>query len=266
MGNLEKLVVLTVFFLAAVVLAVSIDTGSPVSAAGSTPAEDLGRRLEVAERTVDAPLAAPADEETAGNGGARAADGPPLLSATGSREVPAGESAGGESPADRVATDRAPGELREIAGLVPTISERFWSYTCRSGDTYSSLARRLYGSNVYAEALRQANPDVLVLEAGVQLTVPADARPTPPRTQAAEARPVRSAPTRTVREPQASEDLDGRLGTEFREHTVARGETLSHIAQRYYGRSSLWRRIYDANRDVIESPDRVSEGTVLRVP
>jgi nucleoid-associated protein YgaU len=28
----------------------------------------------------------------------------------------------------------------------------------------------------------------------------------------------------------------------------------------------LWRRIYDENREEIADPDRVSEGTVLRIP
>jgi nucleoid-associated protein YgaU len=49
-------------------------------------------------------------------------------------------------------------------------------------------------------------------------------------------------------------------------HTVARGETLSHIAQAVYGRASQWRRIFDANRDQLDDPDRIHPGQVLKIP
>lgn len=49
-------------------------------------------------------------------------------------------------------------------------------------------------------------------------------------------------------------------------HTVERGDTLSHIAQAAYGKASLWRRIFDANRDQLDDPDRIQPGQVLRIP
>jgi nucleoid-associated protein YgaU len=49
-------------------------------------------------------------------------------------------------------------------------------------------------------------------------------------------------------------------------HTVQRGDTLSHIAQAVYGRASAWRRIFDANRDQLDDPDRIQPGQVLRIP
>ena len=33
-------------------------------------------------------------------------------------------------------------------------------------------------------------------------------------------------------------------------HTVQKGETLGHTARQYYGKSSQWNRILEANRDV----------------
>lgn len=268
MGNLEKLVVLTVFFLAGVVLAVSMNSGSP-ALAGGTPAEDLGRRVDGSElgrverptpvgpSTVatgaEVPARPTAGELLDGEELASAAAPPSgptgLLSAIGERELP------------------APGLLRQMDGLVPTLSDRFMSYTCRAGDTFASLAGAFYGATEYAAALRQANSDVLTLAAGVQLTVPTDARPTPPRAESLPAQPVRRAPTATsAGAVELAEDVDGQLGTEFREHVLARGETLSHVAERYYGRKDLWTRIFDANSDVIDDPDRVGEGTVLRIP
>lgn len=49
-------------------------------------------------------------------------------------------------------------------------------------------------------------------------------------------------------------------------HTVAKGETLSHIAQKHYGKASRWQALFEANRDVIDDPDRIFPGQVLKVP
>ncbi|MGE3913076.1 MAG: LysM peptidoglycan-binding domain-containing protein [Chloroflexota bacterium] len=50
-------------------------------------------------------------------------------------------------------------------------------------------------------------------------------------------------------------------------YTVAEGDTLATIAERFYGDPTLWRRIYDANRSLIgDNPDSVKIGTTLRIP
>lgn len=55
----------------------------------------------------------------------------------------------------------------------------------------------------------------------------------------------------------------GRNATEY---TVKRGDTLSEIAQAHYGRASQWRRIFEANRDQLDDPDRIQPGQVLVIP
>jgi nucleoid-associated protein YgaU len=50
------------------------------------------------------------------------------------------------------------------------------------------------------------------------------------------------------------------------EYTVRKGDTLSHIAQAHYGRASQWRLIFDANRDLLDDPDRIQPGQVLKIP
>lgn len=48
---------------------------------------------------------------------------------------------------------------------------------------------------------------------------------------------------------------------------MAEGDTLASIAERFYGDSAQWRRIYDANRSAIgDNPDNVRVGTTLRIP
>ena len=49
-------------------------------------------------------------------------------------------------------------------------------------------------------------------------------------------------------------------------YTVASGDTLSHIAQHFYGKASRWQAIFDANRDQLDDPDRIRPGQVLKIP
>ena len=51
------------------------------------------------------------------------------------------------------------------------------------------------------------------------------------------------------------------------EYTVAAGDTLRSIAERLYGDSAQWARIYEVNRATIgPDPDTISAGTRLRIP
>ena len=49
-------------------------------------------------------------------------------------------------------------------------------------------------------------------------------------------------------------------------YTVAKGDTLSHIAKHFYGKASRWPAIFEANRDQLDDPDRIHPGQVLRIP
>ncbi|GAA5067119.1 LysM peptidoglycan-binding domain-containing protein [Lysobacter panacisoli] len=49
-------------------------------------------------------------------------------------------------------------------------------------------------------------------------------------------------------------------------YTVEKGDTLSHIAKRFYGKAGKWNAIFDANRDQLDDPDRIQPGQVLRIP
>jgi nucleoid-associated protein YgaU len=51
-----------------------------------------------------------------------------------------------------------------------------------------------------------------------------------------------------------------------RTYTVVKGDSLSKIAQRFYGDAQQWRRIYEANRDQIQNPDLIHPGQTFRVP
>ena len=51
-----------------------------------------------------------------------------------------------------------------------------------------------------------------------------------------------------------------------RSHVVQPGDTLSRIAQRYYGNGRRWNEILAANKAVIPNPDRLAIGTTLVIP
>jgi nucleoid-associated protein YgaU len=49
-------------------------------------------------------------------------------------------------------------------------------------------------------------------------------------------------------------------------YTVKKGDSLSKIAKRVYGDAQQWRKIHEANRDIIENPDLIHPGQVLKLP
>jgi len=52
----------------------------------------------------------------------------------------------------------------------------------------------------------------------------------------------------------------------WRTYTVQPGDTLSLIARQMYGQSSLWRIIFEANRDTMDNPGRIFPGQELKIP
>lgn len=50
------------------------------------------------------------------------------------------------------------------------------------------------------------------------------------------------------------------------EYTVVEGDTLSRISTKVYGTSGRWTEIFEANRDILPSPNALQVGQVLRIP
>ncbi len=49
-------------------------------------------------------------------------------------------------------------------------------------------------------------------------------------------------------------------------HTVASGDTLGKIAKTYYGNAMKYPVIFEANKPMLEHPDKIYPGQVLRIP
>ncbi len=121
------------------------------------------------------------------------------------------------------------------------------TYTIQSGDTLSSIALTLYGSDRYWVEIAQANPtiDPLKLKPGktIKLPLPSDMRKT------------------------GSQRAKTASNGKGKQYTVRAGDNLSTIAQEFYNNSGLWRRIYNANKAAIGSnPDTLQAGVTLEIP
>jgi nucleoid-associated protein YgaU len=66
----------------------------------------------------------------------------------------------------------------------------------------------------------------------------------------------------TADEPTADKPLEEKI--EFYE--IKSGDTLSGIAKEFYGDFSMYTKIFEANREVIEDPDKIYPGQKIRIP
>jgi nucleoid-associated protein YgaU len=64
-----------------------------------------------------------------------------------------------------------------------------------------------------------------------------------------------------------ADNLTSPAGTEkVGYYVIKSGDTLSGIAAKYYGKGSLYPRIFEANREVIKNPDLIYPGQKIRIP
>jgi nucleoid-associated protein YgaU len=49
-------------------------------------------------------------------------------------------------------------------------------------------------------------------------------------------------------------------------HVVKKGESLWKIAEQYYGDGSLYKKIFEANQDILSDPNLIKVGQKLRIP
>ena len=49
-------------------------------------------------------------------------------------------------------------------------------------------------------------------------------------------------------------------------YTIEKGDTLSKIAKEHLGSANAWKQIFEANRDILDDPDRIFPGQVIKQP
>lgn len=122
------------------------------------------------------------------------------------------------------------------------------------------LAAILFGGPDAPEVAPVAASEALAVTAPA---APADAAPEAVSAAEPTAAPVAAAPKPAAPTPAAPAAKAGVLTT----HTVASGENLSVIAQKYYGKSSEWRKILTANEKVLKGDVRkLRPGQKLTIP
>jgi len=150
--------------------------------------------------------------------------------------------AGADPPGPALRPDGLIGEI--VRGPLRTrASEDANAYTIAAGDTLSGIASRRYGSTRYVQTIQDANPglDPNRLRVGERIRLPDVSK-------LAEGASAPAAPAPKV-------------------YVVQQGDTLIRIAQRIYGEASMYPRIYEANKDILSSPNaRLYIGQRLRLP
>ena len=66
--------------------------------------------------------------------------------------------------------------------------------------------------------------------------------------------------------PDFSNVESGSSSTATKIYVVVSGDSLSKIAKREYGNANEWKRIYEANRDLLKDPDKIYPGQKLQIP
>lgn len=132
-----------------------------------------------------------------------------------------------------------------------TVAPAAGKYKIASGDTFSSIAAKLYGNRNLYHVIEKANPGVnpTRLKIGQEINVPA------PQAVTSIADAITSTPTVT-----------GTIDAS-KQYRIQAGDTLHHISQKLYGKTKYWAAIYDLNKAAI-GPDagRIKVGTVLNLP
>ncbi len=59
---------------------------------------------------------------------------------------------------------------------------------------------------------------------------------------------------------------EGKIETGERIYTVEKGDTLQKISDKAYGTTKKWKKIFEANKDTLKSPDKIKPGQELVIP
>lgn len=193
-----------------------------------------------------APVIAPPTAGTATSTPASPRILPPERTATG---VPTAPSAATTPAINPPSSSTAPA-LSAKPVVAPAPAPGSTKYTVKAGDTFSTIAGDFYKDTRKWSAIAKANPgvDPSKLKVGQVINVPTDGAVARQATTVPERASAASRPSGTT-------------------HTVASGETLSAIAERYLGSKGAWKRLYEANKDAIGSdPAKLKVGTKLVIP
>lgn len=79
-------------------------------------------------------------------------------------------------------------------------------------------------------------------------------------------KPTEVTNTGTMEEAEEQQDAAFEASTETEYYTIESGDTLWGIAAKFLGNGSKYSEIFEANREVIEDPDKIFVGQKIRIP
>lgn len=161
-----------------------------------------------------------------------------------------------------------PGFVRVEEGAAANVKDiRF--HDVRGGESLFSICKEYYGDTSLVQALAKFNKmsDPGQVRAGRRLMIPGpESLGGKAKSAPSQASPANSAALRptalAVNTPKHSGNSAKRAPKTY---TVKDGDSLSAIAQRLLGDREKWRDLHKINRKVIDDPDNIKAGTVLRL-
>jgi len=274
MGKVEKVIVLSVLFLVALILVVTVTVDDPLD---KTNVVEAGAK-KGAPAVAQAPAAAPAPAAPLLSSTIQPQAQPPVAAAP-VVAAPAPVVTPAPTPAAQPAVATAPAPalpagtiLKRLDGLEDSWFEELKLYTWKEGDTWRELANTYYGDWMRLDLLKRHNEGRMDVQPGEKVFVPVFANG---RAMAASAQPAdevaasakeavaepSAKPTKGKGEPKAAAKPSGK-----KFHTVANGESLWKIAKLELGDGNRWKEIYEANRDLLDKPESIKKGMRLRIP
>jgi nucleoid-associated protein YgaU len=125
----------------------------------------------------------------------------------------------------------------------------------KPNDSLFKISRKYYGNETEWHKIYEANKDEMTspnaLYIGQELLIP----------EITLAKKVTLSMETPIKKKQ-----DIEMSIKTTEHTVVSGDTLYHLARKYYDDATMWHKIYEANEDTIEDESFLVKGQILIIP
>jgi len=249
MGKVEKIAVLSVLFLIAVILVVSMTTDKPVDTAHAAV---LGEKSNTVGE-----LQSPAAPDASNK----------LLSSEVRTDKPEAASVPAPAPvAVQPLTIPTGSLLKSTEGLSAGYDSQRLMYAWQSGDSYVTVAKKLYGDPAKFSLLQNANEGRENIASGEKILVPIyDAESNVVASD--EPAPAAKKNATTTKKKAATEGAKSTpVSAAGHTHTVIKGDSLWLIAKAELGNGSRWKEIFELNKDKLKSPESLRDGMQLKLP
>ena len=300
MGKVEKVIVLSVLFLIALILVVSLTVDDPLN---KSKVVEAG--APAGKPTPPAVAAVPGQTPPSGLLSTGIQTSPALVvvpapagGVNGATSVAPGSKVGASAPASSPQVPVAPtlpagALLKSVDGLEDSILPDMKLYTWKEGDTYRGIANKYYGNWEKFTILRRSNEGRMDVKPGDKVFVPIfDTEANPNATtvvtvptakgaaiplpgpvvkksgdaKVAKLTTKKDTAKKATAEPKSAEPKSAVAASGKKVHLVKEGESLWKIAKDELGNGGRWKEIFELNKDVLSSPEAVHKGQHLRLP